>query len=64
MPRSDNHWKFENYVQRMTTKEWKAILLGEQDVIIFNGRVRRLKARRLGAGIVEVYKERKDADAE
>jgi len=63
--RSANFWTFEQATQRMTRKEWAKILLEEQDTLIAKGRVRRLKARNLGAGIVEVYleplKERHDA---
>lgn len=36
--------------QRMTTAEWRAILLDEKDKIIRNGDLRRLVAKRLGAG--------------
>jgi hypothetical protein len=55
--RSNNHWNMETYRQRMTTKEWKQVLLNEGDRIIFQGRLRQLKAKRLGAGVVEIYKE-------
>lgn len=54
---NNSHWVFESYKQRMTTKEWKKILLNEEDRIIFRGNLRQLKARSLGAGVVEVYKE-------
>jgi len=40
----------------MTRKDWAKILLDGGDTIIVNGRVRQLKARNLGAGIVEIYK--------
>ena len=56
-PRSENHWIFEDYRQRMITKHWKWILLRNDDVIIFQGERRKLKAKNLGAGVVEVYKE-------
>jgi hypothetical protein len=46
----------EGYRQRMTTKEWKKLLLNGDDVMFFEGRMRRLKAKNLGAGVVEVYK--------
>ena len=55
---SSNHWKVENYKERMTTKEWKQILLNNQDSIIFHGNFYRLKAKSLGHGVVEVYKEK------
>ena len=53
---SQNHWVMESFVERMTAKQWKEILLTERDSIIFKGNMRRLKARRLGYGVVEVYK--------
>ena len=53
---SVNHWVMENYTQRVTTKQWKAILLKGNDSLIFRGNVRKLKARNLGAGVYEVYK--------
>ena len=54
--RSNNHWALEGYRQRMTTKEWKQILLNGDDVMFFEGRMRRLKGKNLGAGVIEVYK--------
>lgn len=54
--RSGNHWTMEEYRQRITTKEWKAMLLDGQDTLIFHGRLRRLKAKSLGAGVIEIYK--------
>ncbi len=56
MIRDDRHWYYKDYKQRMTTKEWKQILLNEDDTVIFEGRVWRLKARSLGCGVVEVSK--------
>ena len=55
--RDSNHWTFEDYTQRMTAKQWRQILLRGQDRLIFLGRVCRLKAKSLGVGVVEVYKE-------
>jgi len=55
--RNINHWVFEGFKQRMTTKEWKAILLEEEDIIFVHGRMRHLKAKSLGSGVVEVYKQ-------
>lgn len=59
MSLNDGHWLFKNYSQRMTTKEWKEILLNEQDKIIVNGNPVRLKAKSLGCGVVEVSKGQK-----
>lgn len=53
---SVNHYKMENYTERMTTAQWKAILLAYRDSVVFKGCVRRLVAKRLGAGVVEVSK--------
>jgi hypothetical protein len=57
MDRRDNeHWTNPNYKQRMTTKEWKQLLLNKEDELIFRGRLTQLKAKNLGAGIVEISK--------
>lgn len=53
----DGHWIFEDYRQRMTTKQWKELLLAEEDMIIFKGRLRHLVAKSLGCGVVEIYKK-------
>lgn len=53
---SSNHWTAPNYRQRMTSKEWKKLLLDGRDQIIVGGELYVLKAKRLGAGVVEVYK--------
>lgn len=53
---SANHWAAEYYRQRVTRKEWKEILLEHGDSIIFRGRLRKLKAQHLGAGVYEIYK--------
>jgi hypothetical protein len=54
--RDDGHWTSENYTQRMLVKDWREILLKHNDTVVFHGCVRRLKARSIGAGVVEVYK--------
>jgi hypothetical protein len=41
----------------MTKKQWRDILLNNQDKIIYRGRVCQLKADNLGGGVVEVYKD-------
>jgi len=53
---SDGHWSMELFRERMSTKDWREHLLHEDDTIIFNGRVRRLVAKSLGCGVVEVSK--------
>lgn len=55
--RNNEHWQREDYRQRMTTAQWKKILLRGEDTIIVRGRLRTLKARNLDAGVVEIYKE-------
>lgn len=57
---SSNHWVLESYSERMTVAQWRAILLDERDRIIFNGHMRRLVAKRLGAGVVEISKAPKE----
>ncbi len=50
------HWVSETYTQRITTKQWKVMLLAGYDTLTFQGRVRTLEAKNLGAGVVEIYK--------
>jgi hypothetical protein len=57
MLRENRHWTVEDYKQRLTTKQWKTILLNEDDKIIFKGRLRQLVAKNLGAGVVEISKK-------
>ena len=52
----DGHWKHETYTQRLTTREWKLVLLHTDDHITFEGRVRKLVAKKLGYGVVEISK--------
>ncbi|MHA2216919.1 MAG: hypothetical protein ACXACY_13325 [Candidatus Hodarchaeales archaeon] len=54
---SSNHWTIEVYKQRMTTKQWKKILLEKMDSIYCGGRLRQLVAKNLGHGVVEVSKK-------
>ena len=55
--KNDGHWIFEDYRQRMTTKQWKELLLAEEDKIIVKGILRQLVAKSLGCGVVEIYKK-------
>ena len=59
-PRDEQHWKFPDYKQRMTQKEWKKLLIRGDDSIIFQGRVTPLKAKNLGCGVYEVSKGARD----
>jgi hypothetical protein len=43
------------FTQRITAKEWRDILLAEEDTIITKGMVRQFVAKNLGYGVVEVY---------
>lgn len=40
--------------QRVTTKEWKAMLLAGRDKPIIKGRLRQIVAKNLWAGVVEL----------
>jgi hypothetical protein len=53
---SSAHWVFEDYRQRMVVADWRKLLLNEMDSVILRGHVRRLIAKNIGAGVVEVYK--------
>ncbi len=56
MSLSPNHWRIPIYAQRMTTAEWRDVLLNHGDTIIYRGNVVQLVAKRLGAGVVEISK--------
>ena len=62
MGRHSDHWAYQDYVQRMTTKEWRQILLKGDDTVIFQGRTWRLVAHSIGYGVVEVSKHHLVAD--
>lgn len=50
------HAAEQNFVERMTVKQWRQHLLDEDDTIIFKGTVQKLVARSIGFGVVEVSK--------
>jgi endonuclease V-like protein UPF0215 family len=54
---SDQHSTVEKFVERMTSRQWKAILLAGNDYAIYNSSKYRLIAKKLGYGVLEVYKE-------
>lgn len=54
------HWQLEGYRQRIAAKDWRCLLLNDDDKIIFEGRVRKFTAKSLGSGVVEVSKAAKD----
>ena len=53
----DAHWQNEGFSQRVTSNQWKGLLLQNDDKIIWKGRVRQLVAKRLGYGVVEIFKQ-------
>jgi hypothetical protein len=55
----EQHWIYPDYRQRMINKHWRELLLNDDDKVIFQGRVTQLKAKSLGVGVVEVFKEKK-----
>ncbi len=55
--RNINHWTLEHYTQRITSKEWKELLLNGDDTLIFRGRLRKLQYENLGSGVFEISKK-------
>ena len=53
---NDQHWITENYRERIPAKKWKQMLLADEDNLICCGRLRQLKSKNLGFGVVEIYK--------
>ena len=41
--RNINHWNLEHYTQRITSKDWKELLLNGNDTLIFRGRWRKFQ---------------------
>lgn len=52
-----NHWAIDGYHQRMTTKEWKTVLLAGDETLFYRGNMAKLKADRIGPGVYDVYKD-------
>ena len=48
------HWRREDYVQRVTRKQWREVLLNRDDDVVINGRPRKLVGKDIGYGVVEV----------
>lgn len=59
----NQHWKFTDYKQRIKSKDWREILLNDDDKIIFQGCVTPLIAKNLGCGVYEVSKQIMETDA-
>lgn len=53
----EQHWVYANYKQRILTKQWRELLLNNDDRLIFQGRMYQLKGDSVGHGVVEVSKE-------
>jgi hypothetical protein len=47
----------ERYTQRMTTQNWKQVLLNDRDRVIYAGIIRQLRAVPLGYGVVLIKME-------
>lgn len=56
---SDNHWKVASYRQRITRDELRKLLLESQDTIIRFGSVCDMQKKHLGAGVYEVWFEKR-----
>ncbi len=54
--RDERHWLTDTYRQRMTTGQWKVMLLNHYDQVRYKGKLYKLEAKNLGYGVVEVYK--------
>jgi len=53
----NSHWTSATHKQRMLASEWKELLLGGFDRMIFYGNCVKLTAKNLGCGVVEVSKQ-------
>lgn len=56
MELDQKHWDNENHHQRVTIKEWREMLLAEEDNMICKGTLRQLKGKIIFPGVVEIYK--------
>ena len=54
---SRNHWNMEEYRERMTIKKWERILIDQGNAIMVDGKIRKLKVKKINLNIVEIYKE-------
>ena len=54
---SNRHWEYWDFKERITTREWKLVLLHNDDHIVFEGRIHPLVAKKLGYGVVEISKK-------
>ena len=59
----EQHWKYADYRQRVKAKDWRELLLNDDDKIIFKGRVTPLVSKNLGCGVYEISKQPKHWEA-
>jgi hypothetical protein len=59
MPINNAHFVIEGFKERIPIKQWRAMLLNEEDTIVFRGHVRKLIGKNLGCGVIEISKEPK-----
>mgnify|MGYP001616931800 CR=1 FL=1 len=52
------HATFVDFKERITTEQWKEILLHDADQVIYKGCIMKLIAKKLGYGVVEISKEK------
>jgi len=57
--RDTGHWTLPYWKQRMSSKEWRKILLEGKDRIIYMGRSINLMGKHVGMGIYEIRKDPK-----
>jgi hypothetical protein len=55
--REPQHWTIKDWKQRITTQQWKVMLLHHYDTVSYEGIDRELVAKKLGYGVVEIYKK-------
>lgn len=55
--RDPGHWVSEDFKQRMTSSDWKMLLMNGEDTVNFKGRVRQLVGDHIGAGVYEISKK-------
>ena len=58
----NRHWTIGDFKERMTTKEWKELLINFQDKIIYKGKITKIIPKDLGAGVIEISKEQNKID--
>lgn len=54
---SENHWRVNNYRERITQKQLRSMVLNSNDTIIRAGRLCDLKKKSMGTGVYEIWFE-------